>query len=792
MNSKKIMSLSIFLMMFSLTYAQHKISGKIQENETNFPLAGASVYIEELKKNTFTDIEGNYEFPSIKPGNYLIEISAFGYKTITQEIHLTEDKTLNFHLKSSVTELSEVVITGVTRSTQRKQSPIIIKSVDNDFLKQSSSSNLIEGLKTIPGISQLSTGPSISKPMVRGLGFNRVLTLNNGIRQEGQQWGDEHGIEIDEYTVDKIEIIKGPGSLAYGSDGIAGVLNFLPPRALPEGKIKTQLISNYQTNHKLIGSSLINSGTKNDFQWLAQISNKYAADYHNKYDGKVFNSGFKELNGKLFLGLNKSWGHTHFTFNSFNTNLGIIEGERDDLGRFTYEDKEGNEIPASKKDYGYSINFPHQKINHFSLASNSYFKLNHGNIKANLGFQNNRRKEFEDPTSPQTPDLYLQLNTFTYNFRYNFEKINNWETSIGISGMQQNNQNKGEEFLIPDYNLWDIGGFIFTQKSFDNLSIAGGIRFDNRFLDAKELFLYEDNPVSSDFPDAEEKFSAIKKSFNGFSGSIGISYRPTEVSTFKLNLSRGYRAPNIAELASNGIHEGTFRYEIGNPDLKSEYSNQIDLGYYLHTEHVTFEITPFLNFMENYIFIQRLENHPINEENISTYEFTSGNATLYGGEFYLDFHPHPLDWLHIANSFSFVQGIQNKRIEEEKYLPSIPAPKYRGEAKTELKNINKNLSNTYLKFAVDHYFKQDKIFSAYDTETSTPAYTLLSFGIGTSIKAFDKKDFINLYISGENLTNIGYQDHLNRLKYAPENQKTGRKGVFNMGRNFSIKMVLNI
>src|SRR5699024_3261620 len=437
----------ILLLMFSLTHAQHKISGKIQENKTDFPLSGVSIYIEDLKLNTFSDFDGNYELRNIKPGNYLIEINADGYKSISEEIEITEDQTLNFQLKSSVTELNEVIMTGVTRSTQRKRSPIIIKSVDNNFLKQNTSSNLIEGLKTIPGISEISTGPAISKPMVRGLGFNRVLTLNNGIRQEGQQWGDEHGIEIDEYSVDKIEIIKGPGSLAYGSDGIAGVLNFLPPRALPDGKTKTQLISNYQTNHKLIGNSLSTAGSKNDWQWLGQISNKYAADYQNKYDGKVFNSGFKELNGKLFLGLNKSWGYSHLTLNSFNTNLGIVEGERDDLGRFTYENKEGNEISTTKEDYkGYKIHFPHQKINHLSIASNNYFRLNKGSIKADLGFQNNKRREFEDPTTPKTPDLFLNLNTFTYNIRYDFEKINNWKTSIGFSGMQQNNENKGEEF----------------------------------------------------------------------------------------------------------------------------------------------------------------------------------------------------------------------------------------------------------------------------------------------------------------------------------------------------------
>lgn len=793
MKFKSFLSLSILSLMFGLAHSQNNISGTITDSQSGFPLASVSIYIEDLKTGTTSDFNGFYELKNIRPGSFLIEISTIGYKTISKEINISQDEIIDFQMNPSATELSEVIITGVTRSTERKRSPIIIKSIDNNFLKQNTASNLIEGLKNVPGISQISTGPSISKPMVRGLGFNRVLSLNNGIRQEGQQWGDEHGIEIDEYAVDRIEIIKGPGSLAYGSDGIAGVINFLAPRTLPEGETKTQLISNYQSNHKLFGNSISNSGSKNDFQWLGQISNKYAADYANRYDGKVYNSGFRELNGKAFLGLNKSWGHSHLTISSFNTKLGIVEGERDEFGNFTFEDENGDEITAKKEDYkGYNVGFPYQKINHFSVASNNSFNLNRGNIRADLGFQNNRRREFEDPTEPDEADLYLSLNTFTYNLRYNFEKIQGWAISTGLSGMLQNNQNKGEEFLIPDYNLWDVGAFAFAQKDFDKFSLGGGIRFDHRIFDSKELFLLDDEPADSDEVLAEEKFSAIRKNFRGFSGSLGFSYRPSKISTLKLNLSRGYRAPNVAELASNGVHEGTFRYEIGNPNLKSESSNQIDMGYYLDSEHLTLEITPFINFIQNYIYIQRLEDQPEEDNSISNYGFTSGNATLYGGEVYTDFHPHPLDWLHIANSFSFVQGIQNNSSGGEKYLPSIPAPKYRGEIKAEFKEVTKALSNTYLKFSVDHYFKQSKVFSAYETETPTSGYTLLGFGIGTQIKAFGKKDFINLYVSGENLANIAYQSHLSRLKYAPENLATGRTGVYNMGRNFSFKMVLNI
>ncbi len=653
-------------------------------------------------------------------------------------------------------------------------------------------------LRQVTGVTSLNTGPTIVKPMLHGLQGYRVLLLNNGVRQEGQQWGDEHGIEMDEYAVDRAEIVKGPGSLMYGSDGIAGVLNFLAPKAPPIGEIKTQLISNYQSNNNLIGYSLSNAGSKNGFQWLGRFSNKFAGNYQNAYDGKVLNSGFREFDGSIFLGINKSWGHSHLTVSSFNQTLNLPEGERDSLGRFTYVNANGDDVTATSQDYsGYKIGFPHQEINHLRVSSNNYFILKKGTINADLGFQNNKRKEFGDPTNPNDIALFFDLNTFNYNIRYNLEKKKGWETSFGISGMQQSNTNRGLEFLIPAYNHFDAGAFVFTQKTFKKLTIAGGLRFDNRYVNSKELYLDSlEKPVSIPDANSELKFSSFAKNYNSISGSIGLSYQINKTSTLKFNISRGFRAPNIAELASNGRHEGTFRYEIGNPNLKSETSHQIDIAYFLNSEHITFELTPFVNFISNYIFTEKLKgkdgNDSIPDPNdpAPAYKFMSGNATLLGAEIYFDVHPHPLDWLHLENSFSYVQATQHNKPDGSKYLPFIPAPKYRGEIKAQFKNFGKILSNAYVKFGVDYFFAQNKFFSATGTETATPAYTLLSAGIGANIKGFKRKDFMSLYISGENLADVAYQNHLSRLKYAPENLATGRNGIFNMGRNVSVKLIM--
>jgi iron complex outermembrane recepter protein len=798
---KKYPFLIFLILILQKGFSQNSLLGNVKDTPTKMPLVGVSVYINDLHKGTLTDKEGNFKIENIKAGNYLLEISSVGYKSNIEKINIQNNTTLYFQLNPATKELTEVVVTGVTRSTELKLSPVIIKAIDKNTLNQNSSTNLIDALKNIPGISQITTGASISKPIIRGLGYNRVISLYNGIRQEGQQWGDEHGIEIDENDIDRIEIVKGPGSLMYGSDGIAGVLNFISPKAPPIGQIQTQWVSNYQTNNQLFSNSISNSGNKNDFQWLARLSKKGAKNFQNAYDGKVYNSGYQELNGSLYVGINKNWGHSHLHINTFNTNVNLVEGERDNLGKFIYLDKNGIETVATEEDLNnYKIGFPHQQINHFRVLANNYFILKKGTINLDLGFQNNKRREFGDAKNPNETALFFDLTSINYNFRYNFNESKGWETSFGISGMLQGNRNRGLEFIIPEYSLFDAGGFIFTQKTFkNNLTIAGGLRFDNRFILSNDLFLDEsNNPIEYPNGQGTTKFKGFSKNYQDFSGSVGLSYQMSEISTLKLNLSRGFRTPNIAELSSNGRHEGTFRYEIGNQNLKSEISHQFDLAYFLNSDHVSVEITPFANFISNFIFTEKLTNKmggdsiPDISEPAPAYQFVQNNATLLGGEIYIDLHPHPLDWLHIGNSFSYVQATQNKQTDSTKYLPFIPAPKYRGELKAEFSKIGSVFSNIYLKLSLDHFFKQDQIFSAFNTETTTPAYTLLGVGIGANLKMFKKKDFMKIYLNADNLTDVAYQNHLSRLKYAPQNPLTGRNGVFNMGRNFSFKVVLGI
>ncbi len=796
MQKKDTFLMLTFLSFSLLCLGQVSLNGTIQSKETKEKLS-ATIEIHNLNKVQEVSNDGYFSYSNLPKGTYQIICFTDGYETLIQKITLQKDTTIILELSPNVTEYNEVLITGVSRSTELKRSPLNVLQVKKAQLIEQSSTNLIDALKRIPGIDQIATGTAISKPIIRGLGYNRVITLNDGIRQEGQQWGDEHGIEIDEYSVDQVEIIKGPGSLLYGSDAIAGVVNFLGPKPMNADGIKTQLLSNYQSNYNFIGYSIFNQGRQKDFFWNVRFSSKMAGNYRNQYDGIVYNSGFNEYNGSFQLGVQKKWGTSSLSFSTYNSTINMVEGERDSLGNFLVVNQNGEENSATTSDLnGYKIGFPHQQIQHKRVANATQVKMKNGVFHSDIAFQKNIRKEFGDVTAPEAIDLLFDLSTVNYAFRYNLKEIKKWETSFGISGMYQQNENKGIEFIIPAYGFFDIGGFLYTQKTIaKNWNIAGGIRFDSRVLTSDALRL-DTNEMPTMDENAALKFDRISQAFNGLSGSLGVTYQVKPSTTIKLNLSRGYRAPTLAELASNGKHEGTFRYEYGSKDLKPEFSQQIDLSLLVNREHLTLEVSPFVNQLSNAIYTEKLvsvlggDSIPDPSDPTPAYQFKQQNALLFGGEIYIDFHPHPLDWLHIANSFAYVNAQFNSKMNGNvAYMPFTPAPKYRGEIKATRKKWGKTFTNTTFQFSIDHYFAQNRFAENYETATS--AYSLLNVGVHATLNLFKKNDFLFLAIQVDNLLDTAFQNHLSRLKYAPENPATGRVGVFNMGRSFNVKAVIN-
>ena len=401
---------------------QHTIIGVITDRETNETLIGATLYFPDLYKGTTSDINGEYNIASLPTGNFNLKISFMGYKAKVLHIHLERDTTINIAMTPDLKEMKEVIVTGLSKSTELRISPVPAVITSREQLFEYSATNLIDGLANNPGIEQLTTGPAISKPIIRGLGGNRILSLYNGLRQEGQQWGAEHGIEIDEFSIEKIEIIKGPGSIAYGSDAMAGVINFLTPHEIEAGSIKGAIDAGYQTNNNQYNISGSTSGNINGLNWRARATGKQAGNYQNRYDGKVFNSGFNEVDWDAQIGLNKSWGFSHIYVSNFDQHLGIITGRRDANGFFTRPniDSNGQHVETTVTDEelsGYKLFVPQQRLRHFRIGTSNQFYFNKSSLMVKLDYQVNQREAFGHVDEPTEQEVYFKLKTSNYNIK---------------------------------------------------------------------------------------------------------------------------------------------------------------------------------------------------------------------------------------------------------------------------------------------------------------------------------------------------------------------------------------
>ncbi len=632
-------------------------------------------------------------------------------------------------------QINEIVVTGLAGDSKMKEMPAPGSVIRPAELAARAGSNIINAIAAEPGLSEITSGGGISKPVIRGMGYNRVVVVNDGIRQEGQQWGDEHGVEIDGNSIHSVEILKGPASLMYGSDALAGILIFRPEPVRGPGEFGGSLSAEYQTNNGLLGYSLAADGNIKGWLIGGRFSDKYAHAYRNALNGPVANSGFQERAASGMLGRNGSWGYSRLRLSYFHLTPGMIEGEGED--------------------YGYSPALPFQHVRHYKVVSDNTIHIGQGNLKLILGWQQNRRQEFEE--SVDEPGLDFRLNTLNYDLRYQSTWGNKWKTAFGLAGMGQISDNLGDEYLIPAYGLFDAGLFATASKPIGAWTLSGGIRADVRWLHSKAL---------------AGRFEEFRRHFPGVSASIG-AVRPIGGNfTFRANLARGFRAPNLAELGSNGEHEGTFRYELGNKDLKPEYSLQGDLGLDFTCKYVSVQSALFVSRIDNYIFAAR--NGDVSDEGLPVYAFKSGIAHLAGGEIAVDVHP--VHQLHLSSAFSCVRAVESGGDD----LPLIPAPRLYSEIKWEITHHGELFNNSFVSLNFDWNMAQNHFYAAGGTETATPSYLLLGAAAGTDVVVRGKTR-MSVYIIGSNLTDQAYMPHLSRLKYI---------GVCNMGRSVTFKVIV--
>lgn len=807
---------------------KHILTGRVSSQGE--PLESVTVTVMGARLATITAANGDYRVEGISGDTCVVLISRIGFLSRHIRVAFTDERNiLNIGLEKDASTLNQVVVTGVSRATRIRENPLAMVSVSSREIEQTSSANVIDAIAAhAPGFEAVKTGPNVSKPFINGLGYNRVLTLYDGLRVETQQWGDEHGVPGDDYIIERAEIIKGPASLMYGSDAIAGVLSLFP--AVPhtqDGILHARFLSEYQTNNGLIGNSLMLSRGAAHWSWALRGSERIARNYTNPVDGRVYLTGFKMANASAFLGYKTEKGYSHLNVTYYDNRQGIPDGSRDSLTRrFTYQvyESEGENTVQPRVDdiknrplvtqnrlNSYALSPLSQHIQDYRLYTDHSYKLGQGDIKASLGAEENLRREFNHPTEPARPGEYIILKTLDYGLRYNAPNFSNTDLSVGANGMYQGNSSDrtATDFPIPDYRLFDIGAYVYGKWKHDRWTLAGGIRYDHRSEKGDDMYskadpvtgFYRQVPVG-DSAGGLHPFSPFVLHFQGVSGSIGATYQLSEQVSVKANIARGYRSPNITEIASNGLDPGAHIYYKGNLDFKPEFSLQEDIGITGELPDLSFGISVFSNYIQNYIYedqeVDRNGNPVVIIPGNRTLQFQQTNAQLYGGD--AEFAIHPRNWagFHLDNAFSCVYGFNRnpsygKAGVEGEYLPFIPPPRLRSAVSYELTPRQKPVRTVTFKLEMDHSWAQDRYLGLFGTETPTAAYTLFNASVHTDLN-YTKGKTIQVQLQANNLLNTAYQNHLSRLQYFEyyTASPNGHLGIYDMGRNICLKMIWNL
>jgi iron complex outermembrane receptor protein len=810
-----------------LSAQKHFISGTVLDAETHNPIGFCSIIILNASSGATSDANGKFKLrmPE-KITSFKIVVSYLGYKTDSIAI-LPEKNNYVIALTPKRRMLNEVVVTGVTKATLIKENPVAIVSVSQKAIEQTIEDNTIDAIaKNAPGLQTVKTGPNVSKPFINGLGYNRVLTLYDGIlRVETQQWGDEHGVPMDDYIIDKAEVIEGPSSLMYGSDAIAGVVSMF--NAIPketDGKIHGKFLSEYQTNNGLVGNSLSITQGFDHWSYAVRGSERIAKNYTDVIDGRVYNTGFKMTNASAFVGYNNASGYSHFNVTFYDNHQGIPDGSRDSLTRkFTYQvyESAGENIKLPQVDTiknrpivpnnilnSYELSPLSQRIQDYRIYTDNFYHLGQSDIKAILGYEQNVRREFDHPTDTKQAGEYIVLNTIDYGLRYNAPTFLNVELSAGANGMYQTNSNKNAtDFPIPDYHLFDIGSYVYGKWKHDKWTIAAGIRYDHRKESGDEMYVKADSSTGfykqvslKDTVGSIEQFHHFTLNFEGVTGSIGSTYQLSEQISIKANIARGYRSPNITEIASNGLDPGAHIYYIGNLDFKPEFSLQEDIGVLGTFTDASFAFSVFNNYIQNYIYedqkVDANGNPVVIIPGNKTFQYQQTNARLYGMNTSLNFHPESWKAFQFNNSFSMVYGYNlNAKYKgagvNGEYLPFIPPPRWLSSVDYNIPVKNKILPLLSFKAEADYNLAQNRYLGLYKTETPTAAYILMNASIHTDI-SYSKKQYMSFQLSVNNIFNDAYQNHLSRLQYFEYYTRSpnGHLGIYNMGRNICVKTIV--
>lgn len=747
---RKILFL-FFLLIFSSAYAQTLIKGRVLDKATGLPLPGATLFLPELNKAIISDEAGTFSVSVPFKGRLMIEVSFLGYQSIAQTLELIPNETVcDFSLRRSSIEVDEVTISGSHRVSQN-ESPQEIDVLKLNTPEQADAPVLTDALAKIPGVTILSTGAYIARPIIRGLGGNRILTVSDEIRLENQQWDEEHGLGQTDIGLDKVEVIKGPSSVLYGPEAMGGVVHLIEEAPAPVGHVLGDVFLSTFSNGLGFQGGVGLKGATEKWNWKLNGGGKSFSDFYSGIGARVPNSRMGQGNFKAEAGITRNWGSTSLHYQFDEAFFGIVETN----------DREAKAGGEEEEEFPREAEAPYHEVTYHRLSSHSTFLLGSTRLKTIIGYQDDHRLEQEGDSVNKLghPYIEMHLSTVTYDLKWYMPLLKRWSLVLGGQGMMQQNENLLLTRIIPDATTKDLGGLALLKYNFRDLALSVGGRYDTRSISTQQ----------SGMVDSSWFLPAISRNYGNFTFTAGGSYDLFDKLVFRLNGASGYRAPNLAELLSNGVKLETQRFEKGNTNFVAEKNVEMDASLRLNLPVVSLEASLFNNKVNDFIYLQ--PTSIVKSEGYQEYDYQQGNVQMNGGEGGVE--------VSLMNNRLLLESklsVVRAKLTGGGYLPFIPSDRIRSSITFRLRDW-KQFHNGYISLSLVDVMAQSR---AAFNEFSTAAYDLIGFNIGSTLKV--KKLSFDISLFGNNLTDQKYFDPLSRLKPSVVNPL----GVPGIGRNIGI------
>lgn len=785
---------SIFLVSQVAGQQIWSLAGKVTD-ENDKPLPGASVVLSPGNGGTVTGDRGYFEFPNLTAGKYILEVSYMGFQKYRLDTALNGDMELNIRLKARLQTLQEVVITDNYAEQRHREESLNVEVVNDRFLKQHLGGSLMKTLERLPGVSTIDIGSGQSKPVIRGLGFNRVVVVENGIKHEGQQWGADHGLEVDQFAFDRIEVIKGPTSLMYGSDAIGGVIDLKQVETPAKNTVGGSVDLTGKTNNNLAGASAFVFGRKEYLFFTLRATLLDYADYRVPtdsvdiysyraplYKNRLRNTAGQEQNFHFSGGFQNNGTFSRFyvsnvhSKNGFFANTHGLEPRRVDTRLHDKSDRD--------------IQFPFQEVNHFKVINKSALSKENFQFRSELGYQRNFRQEWSRYTShgymppvfpqelPFSGELEREFDKTIWsgNIRITFQTGKKTGYSAGINAEHQKNRIGGRGFIIPEFEQFAAGSFLLFRYIFSDRSrLQAGIRYDYGTIQTERYSDWFKSPAETENDTiwkALQRAPELNRKFSNFTWSVGYNFN-TEHLSLKLNAGKSFRMPVAKELAANGVNYHRFSYEVGNPELSPEVSYQVDAGAEWHSRRLAVGITPFVNYFPNYIYLNPGFEHDLLYGNGNQiFNYTQSKVFRFGGEIHA--HYDIFTQLKTGVILNYIYAEQLSGGKKGFSLPFSPP----ASALFNLKYLPENLAflkNPYASLDIKLVASQNNIVPP---EEKTPGYHVLNLALGTDME-WNKRP-VSFSFQVQNLLNRKHFNHTSyyRLINVPEPGRNVVLGAF--------------